>query len=324
MKAAVRDEYGSSEVVHIDDVPVPEPKKNEVLIRVKAAGLDAGVWHLMTGTPLLVRYMGLGVKKPKQRTLGMDVAGIVEKIGADVTAFQPGDKVFGVGTGTFAEFAVAKSKTLVRKPAGVTFEQAAASPISAITALQAVRPGKVGPSSRVLVLGAAGGVGHFAVQLAKSQGAHVTGVSSAAKLDFIRSLGVDDALDYATVDATDGTRIFDLIVDTGGNRPIPDLRRALAPTGTLVIVGGEGAGGPVLRGLDRVMRAGVVSLFTKQKLIGLVSLTNPKDLAELSEMLESVSISPRIDRTFTLANAAFALARYESGVAQGKIVLTQS
>ena len=321
MKAAVRDEYGSSEVVYIDDVPVPEIGKNEVLIRVKAAGLDAGVWHHLTGTPLLVRYLGLGVKKPKQRVLGMDVAGIVEKVGSGVTAFKPGDDVFGVGTGTFAEFAVAKAKTLVLKPAGVTFEEAAASPISGITALQAVRAGEIGSTSRVLVLGAAGGVGHFAVQLAKSQGAHVTGVGRAAKLDFIRSLGVDEALDYGTVDVTDGSRIFDLIVDTGGNRPISDLRRALTPTGTLVIVGGEGAGGPVLRGLDRSMRAGVVSLFTKQKLIGLVSLTNAKDLAELSAFLESGVLAPGIDRTFDVADAAAAMAHYERGATSGKIAI---
>ena len=322
MKAAVRDVYGSSEVVHIDDVPVPEPKKNEVLIRVKAAGLDAGVWHLMTGTPLLVRYMGIGVKKPKQHTLGADVAGIVERIGAGVTKFKPGDEVFGVGTGTFAEYAVANHKKLALKPAKLSFEQAAASPISGITALQAIRKGNVGPSSRVLVLGASGGVGHFAVQIAKAKVAHVTGVSSELKRHLVQTLGADETLDYRTTDITDGTRKFDLIVDTGGNRTLEQLRKALTPTGTLVLVGGEGAGGPFLGGLERQLGIGFVSMFSKQKLGGLVSLTNAKDLAELSALLESGTIAPRVNVQFALSKTRQAIALYERGETSGKVVIT--
>lgn len=321
MKAIVQDEYGSSEVLRVDDVPVPTIKPHQVLIRVKAAGIDAGVVHLMNGTPLVVR-LALGVKKPRQRTIGMDVAGIVESVGADVTGLSVGDEVFGTGTATFAQFAVANAKTVVLKPANVSFAQAAATPISASTALQALRFGRgIRSGDRVLVLGASGGVGHFAVQLAKAAGSHVIGVSSAAKLDFVRELGADDALDYVTTDFADGSRRFDFIVDTGGNRAIADLRRALTRTGTLVIVGGEGGGGPMLQGLDRQLRAGMLSPFVSHKLGGLVSLVTSADLIELARLLAEGTIAPRIDGTVELADVPLAIARFERREVRGKVVM---
>jgi NADPH:quinone reductase-like Zn-dependent oxidoreductase len=316
----VQDAYGSSEVLRVEEVPVPSVKPNEVLIRVKAAGIDAGAWHLMTGIPYLVR-LAIGLKKPRSRTVGADVAGSIESIGAQVTGFSVGDEVFGAGSGTFAEFAVAREDKIVRKPANVSFEQAAATAISGVTALQAVRAGSLKAGQRVLVLGASGGVGSFAVQLAKSRGAWVTGVGSASKLDFIRSLGADEALDYAATDVTDGIRTFDLVIDTGGNRPLARVRRALTPTGTLIIVGGDG-GGPMLQGLERTMGAGLLSPFVKQKLAGLVSVVKASDLAELAQLLESGAIVPRVDRVFPLEDAPAAMAYFEQRQARGKVVIS--
>ena len=323
MKALVRDEYGTSEVLRIDDIPVPTIKPTEVLIRVKAAAIDAGVVHLMTGTPLLVRYVGLGVKRPKNHTLGMDVAGVIEKVGDKVTTFSVGDEVFGAGIGTFAEFAVASPKKIVLKPADVPWDEAAATPVSGCTALQAIRAGgALGLNSRVLVLGASGGVGHFAVQLAKAAGAHVTGVSSGVKRDFVLSLGADEALDYRTTDVTDGTSAFDLIIDTGGSRPLAQMRRALTPSGRHIIVGGEGAGDPFLGGLERQLGASLRSLFSKQKQAGLVSLVTAKDLAELASLLEKGTIHPRINLSFSLSRGAYAIEQYEKHQATGKIVIS--
>lgn len=316
----MQDAYGSSEVLRVEEVPVPSVKPNEVLIRVKAAGIDAGAWHLMTGIPYLVR-LAIGLKKPRSRTVGADVAGSIESIGAQVTGFSVGDEVFGAGSGTFAEFAVAREDKIVRKPANVSFEQAAATAISGVTALQAVRAGSLKAGQRVLVLGASGGVGSFAVQLAKSRGAWVTGVGSASKLDFIRSLGADEALDYAATDVTDGIRTFDLVIDTGGNRPLARVRRALTPTGTLIIVGGDG-GGPMLQGLERTMGAGLLSPFVKQKLAGLVSVVKASDLAELAQLLESGAIVPRVDRVFPLEDAPAAMAYFEQRQARGKVVIS--
>jgi len=267
----------------------------------------------------LVR-LAIGLRKPRVRTVGADVAGSIESIGANVTGFSVGDEVFGAGSATFAEFAVAREDKIVRKPANVSFEQAAASAISGVTALQALRAGALRSGQRVLVLGASGGVGSFVVQLAKARGAWVTGVGSAAKLDSIRGLGADEVLDYAATDVTDGIRTFDLVIDTGGNRPLAQVRRALTPTGTLIIVGGDG-GGPMLQGLERSMGAGLLSPFVKQKLAGLVSLVKASDLAELSDLIASGAVVPAVDRVFPLADAPAAMAYFEQRKARGKVVI---
>jgi len=320
MRAVVQDVYGASDVLRIEEVPVPTLKPNEVLIRVKAAGIDAGAWHLMTGIPYLVR-LAIGLRKPRVRTVGADVAGSIESIGANVTGFSVGDEVFGAGSATFAEFAVARFDKIVHKPANVSFEQAAATAISGVTALQALRAGGLESGQRVLVLGASGGVGSFVVQLAKARGAWVTGVGSAAKLEFIRSLGADEVFDYAATDVTDGIRTFDLVIDTGGNRPLAQVRRALTPTGTLIIVGGDG-GGAVLQGLERSMGAGLLSPFVKQKLAGLVSLVKAPDLAELAQLLEEGTIAPAVDKVFPLDDAPAAMAYFEQHRARGKVVIS--
>ena len=251
MNAVIQDTYGSPEVLELREIDKPVVGDDEVLVQVRAAGVDPGVWHLMTGLPYLVRIMGYGLRTPKVRIRGRDVAGRVEAVGTNVTRFRPGDEVFGICDGSFAEYVCARPDKLAPKPANLTFEQAAAVPISALTALQAIRnTGKVQPGQTVLIIGAAGGVGTFAVQLAKAFGAKVTGVCSTTKLDLVRSIGADEVIDYTREDFADGARHWDLIVDTAGRRSLSQLRRALAPRGTLVIVGGEG-GGRWLGGFDR-------------------------------------------------------------------------
>ena len=247
MQAIVQDRYGGPEVLRLQDVARPVPQDDEVLVRVHAAGLDRGVWHVMTGLPYLVRLVvpTLGLRRPKVAVRGMDLAGRVEAVGKDVTRFRPGDEVFGwTDGGAYAAYACAPEDHLAPKPSKLSFEQAAAVPISGFAALQALRDvGEVQPGQRVLVIGAAGGVGSFAVQLAKALGAQVTGVCSTAQVDLVRSLGADDVVDYTRDDVTDGTRRWDVIVDTAGHRTLSRLRRALTPRGTLVIVGSEGRGG---------------------------------------------------------------------------------
>jgi NADPH:quinone reductase-like Zn-dependent oxidoreductase len=242
MKAIVQDTYGSSEALRLEDVERPSPGDDDVLVRVHAAGVDPGVWHLMTGMPYVVRVMGVGLRKPKVRVRGRDLAGRVETVGGTVTRFQPGDEVFGTcDGGSYAECACAREGRLAPKPASLTLEQAAAVPVSGITALHAVRDtGRVQPGQKVLVIGAGGGVGSFAVQLAKAFGADATGVCSAAKADLVLSLGADHVIDYAREDFADGRTRYDVIVDTAGRRSLSHLRRALASRGTLVLVGGEG------------------------------------------------------------------------------------
>jgi NADPH:quinone reductase-like Zn-dependent oxidoreductase len=245
MKAITQDRYGGPEVLEFRDIDQPTPTDNEVLLQVQAAGLHRGDWHVMTDLPYLVRVVvpTLGLRKPKVPALGMDVAGTVEAVGKDVTRLRPGDEVFGWCEGAFAEYACAPADNLALKPADLTFEQAAAVPISGFAALQALRDqGEVRAGQRVLVIGAAGAVGSFGVQLAKAFGAQVTGVASTTQVDLVRSIGADEVIDYTKEDATDGTRQWDLIIDTAGRRSLSQLRRALTPTGTLVIVGGEGGG----------------------------------------------------------------------------------
>jgi NADPH:quinone reductase-like Zn-dependent oxidoreductase len=322
MNAVVQDSYGPAEVLELRDIARPVVGDDEVLLQVRAAGVDPGVWHLMTGRPYLIRIMGYGLRTPKLGIRGRDVAGRVEAVGTNMTRFRPGDEVFGIGEGSFAEYVAARPDKLAPKPANLSFEQAAAVPISALTALQALRDtGKVQPGQTVLIIGAAGGVGTFAVQLAKAFGAKVTGVCSTTKLDLVRSIGADEVIDYTREDFADGGRRWDLIVDTAGRRSLSQLRRALAPRGALVIVGGEG-GGRWLGGFDRqILRAPVVGAFSRQRLRPLVSKERSQDLLVLKELIEAGKVTPVIDRTYPLAEAPEAIRYLAEGHARGKVVI---
>ena len=321
MKAIVQDKYGSADVLELRDVERPQPGDDELLIRVHAAGVDPGVWHLMTGLPYLVRVMGFGIRRPKIRIRGSDVAGTVEAVGRNVTQFKEGDPVYGTCDGSFAEYACAKAERFAPKPANLSFEQAAAVPISGMTALNGLRDaGKIQSGQNVLIIGAAGGVGTYAVQLAKAFGAAVTGVCSTSKADLVRAIGADEVVDYTREDFTDGTRQFDLILDTAGRRPLSHLRRALTPQGTLVIVGGEG-GDRWLGGFQRQIFAPVRSRFSQQKLLGLISKERQRDLLTLKDLIEEGKLTPVIGRTFPLSEAPQAIRYLEQGHARGKAVL---
>jgi NADPH:quinone reductase-like Zn-dependent oxidoreductase len=323
MKAIVQDTYGSADVLQLREIETPAVGDDEVLLRVHAAGLDPGVWHLMTGRPYLVRAMGFGLRTPKVRVRGRDVAGRVEAVGRNVAGIRPGDDVFGTCDGSFAEYAGARPDRLAPKPANLSFEQAAAVPISGTTALQGLRDaGQLQPGQRVLIIGAAGGVGSFAVQIAKAFGAEVTGVCSTTKVELVRSLGADAVVDYLREDFADGRRRYDLILDTAGRRRLSELRRALAPRGTLVIVGGEG-GGRFLGGFDRqILRAPVLSLFVGQTLRPLVAKETTADLVALTELIEAGRLAPAMDRTFPLGEAPAAIRYLAEGHARGKVVIT--
>jgi NADPH:quinone reductase-like Zn-dependent oxidoreductase len=324
MKAIVQDTYGSADVLKFANIDRPVPTDNEVLIRVHAAGLHRGDWHVMTGLPYLIRLVvpSLGLRKPKIRVRGMDVAGRVEAIGTQVTRFQPGDAVFGWCDGSFAEYACAPQDQLAAKPANLSFEQAAAVPTSAFAALQGLRDsGQVQPGQTVLIIGAAGAVGSFAVQLAKAFGAQVTGVCSTPQVDLVRSIGADEVIDYTRADVTDGSRQWDLILDTAGHRSLSQLRRALTPTGTLVIVGSEGRG-RWLGGFDRSLRAPVLSRFVGQRLRMLASKPRQDDLVVLGELIEAGKLTPVIDRTYPLGEVPEAIRQLEQGHARGKLVIT--
>jgi NADPH:quinone reductase-like Zn-dependent oxidoreductase len=324
MKAIVQDRYGSVDVLELRDVEEPQPGDDEVLIRVHAAGVDPGVWHLMTGLPYLVRVMGFGFRRPKIRVRGTDVAGTVEVAGKNATQLKEGDSVYGTCDGSFAQYACAKAERFASKPANLNFEQAAAVPVSGMTALHGLRDaGKIQPEQKVLIIGAAGGVGTYAVQLAKAFGGVVTGVCSTSKAELVRAIGADEVIDYTREDFTEGTRQFDLILDTAGRRPLSHLRRALTPQGALVIVGGEG-GDRWLGGFQRQIFAPLRSLFTEQKLLGLISKERRQDLLTLKDLIEAGKLTPVIDRTYPLSEASHAIGYLAQGHARGKIVLTVS
>ena len=321
MKAIVRDAYGSVDVLRLAEIDTPVVGESEVLVRVRAAGVDQGVWHLMVGMPYVMRLAGFGVRAPKKTLLGYDVAGHVEAVGAGVTAFRPGDEVFGTCRGSFAEFAIARPDRLASKPNNLSFEEAAATPISGYAALQAVRDhGNVRAGQRVLIIGAGGGVGTFAVQLAKSYGADVTGVCSTAKTELVRSIGADRVIDYTRDDPIDGRELYDVILDIAGNRSLTKLRRALTSRGTLVIVGAEDAGNWL--GVGRQLRAAALSPFVRQKLGTYISKEREQDLQELRTLLESGTITPVVDRTFPLDQVPDAIRYLREGRAGGKIVIT--
>ena len=319
MRAIVRETYGGPEVLRLDRVPRPLVKGGDVLIRVRAAGVDRGVWHMMTGLPYLGR-LAFGIRKPKDPVLGLDLAGTVEAVGPEVTRFAVGDAVYGSGRGSYAEYAVAPEAKLAAKPESLSFEQAAAVPVSAVTALLGLRAGKITEGQKVLVTGASGGVGSYAVQLAKAYGAQVTGVCSTGKVGFVRNLGADHVIDYTREDFADAGP-YDLILDIAGNPSISRLRRALTPTGTAVITGGEG-GGKLTGGLHRQFGALVLSPFVSQRLTIFLGLVRAAELEDLAPLIEAGKIAPALDRTFTLAETKDAIRFLESGQVSGKVVLT--
>jgi NADPH:quinone reductase-like Zn-dependent oxidoreductase len=322
MKAIVQDRYGSADVLRLRSVEDPVTGEDEVLIRVRAAGCGPDVWHLMTGLPYFARLFPQ-VRTGRSAPRGRDVAGVVEAVGANVAGLAPGDEVMGIVEGSFAELAVGAADKLVRKPARLSYEEAAAVPISGLTALQAVRDvAKVRPGQTVLVVGAGGGVGILAVQIAKAFGATVTGVCSGSKADLVRSVGADDVIDYTREDFADGRRRWDVIIDTAGLRSLRTLRRALAPHGTLAIVGGDG-GGKVTGGFFRqILRAPALSLFTGQRLGPVMVKEDRADLQTLAEMIDAGRITPVVGTTFPLVDAADAVRELEGGHARGKIVVT--
>ncbi len=322
MQAIVQDAYGAAEVLRLTRIEPPEIAEHEVRVRVHAAGLDRGTWHVMAGRPYLLRVLGFGFRRPKNRVPGLDVAGTVVAVGAATTRFSVGDEVFGISRGSFAEYAAVREDKLAHKPADLTFEQAAVVPISAGTALQALRDvGKVEAGQNVLVLGASGGVGTYAVQLAKAFGAEVTGVASTAKLDLVRALGADHVIDYTREDFADGTHRYDLILDIGGNPRLARLRRALTPTGTAVIVGGE-EGGNWTGGFGRALRAPFLSMVVRQRLAMLASKERASDLENLTPLIEAGKVTPSIDRTYPLDQVPEAMRRLERGQVRGKVAIT--
>ena len=319
MKAIIHARYGDGEVLQLATLERPAPRKNEVLIRVKAAGLDYGQWHLMAGKPYAVR-LATGLTEPRQRVLGMDLSGVVEAVGAEVTRFKVGDAVFGASSRAFAEFSCAREDQLCPKPERLSFEQAAASAISGVTALIGLRDvAQVKPGQSVCVIGAGGGVGSWAVQLARHFGAQVTAVCSTSKIDFVRSLGANSVIDYTKAPLpTDGR--FDVILDLAGNRPLSVLRKALAPQGTLVLGGGEG-GDRFFGGMGRMLRAALWSMLLKQRLVMLVGLVKPQSLRSLADILGQPGVTPAVDRAFPLEQAADAMRALVSGQVRGKLVL---
>jgi NADPH:quinone reductase-like Zn-dependent oxidoreductase len=329
MKAIVRERYGSAEVLGLSDVEVPRPGDGEVLLRVRAAGLDRGALHIMAGMPYVMRLAGFGLRRPKHPGLGSDVAGVVEQVGSWVTGESPGDAVFGTcgpasRAAAFAEYAVARPDRLARMPDNLTFEQAAAVPVSGQTALQALRDsGRVKEGQSVLVIGASGGVGTFAVQIARTFGARVTGVCSTSKVELVRSLGAERVIDYTRAEITDDGRRHDLVLDIGGNRPLRQLRRALSRDGTLVFVGGED-GDRWTGGLGRQLWAMAQSPFVKQRLgtPWFIAGENTDDLDFLRRLLETGQVAPVVSSAIGLRDVPDAIRDLEAGRVQGKVVIT--
>jgi NADPH:quinone reductase-like Zn-dependent oxidoreductase len=320
MRAVVQDVYGSADRLRLAEIDKPVIAAGEVLVRVRAAGVDRGTCHLMRGEPYLMRILGFGFRGPKNRVLGLDVAGTVAAVGAGVTRFQAGDEVFGIARGSFAEYAAAREDKLVRKPARLSFEQAAVVAVSGLAAVKGLHVGRIAAGQKVLIIGASGGVGTYAVQLAKAFGATVTGVASTAKADLVRSIGADEVIDYTREDFADGRQHYDLILDIGGNSRLSRLRRALTPKGTLVIAGGEGK----WTGVGRQLRALALSPVVSQRLTMYVSSTNKRqaDLEALRQQIETGHLTPIVGKTYPLPEVPEAIRHLEGGRAQGKIAIT--
>ncbi|MER7766863.1 NAD(P)-dependent alcohol dehydrogenase [Kitasatospora sp. NPDC096140] len=322
MTAVVQERYGArpEDVLRTGRLPLPGIGAGEVLVRVRASSVDRGTWHMMAGLPYAVRPVS-GLRRPKLPNPGRNLAGIVEAVGREVTGFAPGDEVYGTAPAAFAEYAVARPDRIAPKPAGLTFEEAATVPVSALTALQAVRDkGRVREGRRVLITGAAGGVGTFAVQLAHGLGAVVTAVASTGKLDTVRALGADHVVDYTREDFLAAPERYDTIIDIAGNRTLRDLRRALAPRGRLVITGGE-TNGRWLGGTDRQLRAQLLSPFTDQHLGTFIASEHADGLRELTALVDAGTLRPVVDRTYPLAEAAAAVRHLLDGRATGKLAL---
>jgi NADPH:quinone reductase-like Zn-dependent oxidoreductase len=322
MRAIVQDKYGEepADVLRLTEINRPNVGDDDVLVRIHAAGVHIGDWHVMTGLPYMLRVVGFGFRAPKVRVRGMDVAGTVEAVGTNVTQFRAGDEVFGTCDGAFAEYASTQADTLALKPANLSFEQAAAVPTSGVAALQALRDaGGIKPGQQVLLVGASGGVGLFAVQIAKSFGAEVTGVCSTTKVDLVRSLGADHVIDYTQEDFTQNDQRYDLILDMGGNRSLSQLKRALRPGGTLVSVGSE-QGNRWVGGRGWIQSM-LLSRFVRS-LRPLASDPNHADLQFLKELAETGEVTPVIDKTYPLSQAPDAVGYLRTGQARGKIVIT--
>ena len=325
MKAVVYTNYGSPDVLEIRDIKKPVPNDDQVLIKVRAASINPLDWHFMEGTPYIMRAMGVGLRKPKDPRLGVDYAGTVEAVGKNVTQFKPGDEVLGGKSGAFAEYVCARAdRAIVLKPANITFEQAASVPIAAITALQGLRDkGKIQPGQKVLINGASGGVGTFAVQIAKSFGADVTGVCSTRNLDMVRSLGADHVIDYTKEDFTKNGQRYDLILDNVGTQPLSGFRRVLNPNGILVMIGGGGPNdGGLIGPLGRPVKALLLSPFVSQKMGMMMAELNKKDLTVLGDLMQSGKVKPVIDRTYPLSQIADAIRYLEQGHARGKVIIS--
>ena len=319
MQAVLQRAYGTADVLQFGTIERPQIADDEVLVEVRAAGLDRGTWHLMTGVPYAAR-LAFGIRAPRNPVPGMDVAGVVGAVGAKVTRFQVGDEVYGVGKGTFAEFAAAKESKLAHKPARLTFEQAAAVPVSGLTAQQGLLAvGRLKAGQNVLITGASGGVGTFAVQIAKAVGATVTAVCSTSKIDLVRSLGADHVVDYTTTDFAITDQRYDLILDIGGSASLRRLRSVLTPRGTLVIAGGEDGG--KLLGVGRQLRAAALSPFVRHRLAMLVSTVHHEPLERLTTLIDEGNVTPAIDHVLPLEQAAEAMRQLDSGRVRGKVVL---
>jgi NADPH:quinone reductase-like Zn-dependent oxidoreductase len=320
MEAIVQDRYGSADRMRLSQIERPILAADEVLVQVRAAGLDRGTCHLMRGEPYLIRILGFGFRGPKNRVPGLDVAGTVAAAGADVGRFQVGDEVFGIARGSFADYAAAREDKLVRKPARLTFEQAAVVAVSGLAAIKGLHVGRIAAGQKVLIIGASGGVGTYAVQLAKAFGATVTGVASTAKADLVRSIGADEVIDYTREDFADGRQHYDLILDIGGNSRLSRLRRALTPKGTLVIAGGEGK----WTGVGRQLCALALSPVVPQRLTMYVSSTNKRqaDLQALRQHIEAGHLKPIVGKTYPLPEVPEAIRHLEGGRAHGKIAIT--
>jgi NADPH:quinone reductase-like Zn-dependent oxidoreductase len=321
MKAVVYTKYGSPDVLQLKEVEKPTPKDNEVLIRIHAASANAADWHLLRGDPFLLR-LGYGLLKPNNTILGADIAGRVEAVGNNVTQFQPGDEVFGdisgCGLGGFAEYVSVPEHAVISKPASMTFEEAAAVPMAAVTALQGLRDkGQIQPGQKVLIHGASGGVGTFAVQIAKAFRAEVTAVCSTRKVDLVRSIGADHVIDYTQEDFTKNGQRYDLILAANGNRSMFEYKRALAPKGRYVVTGGS------MAQLFQAMLLGpLLSTAGRQNMGNVLARPNQKDLACMKELLEAGKVIPVIDRCYPLSETAEAIRYLEAGHARGKVVIT--
>ena len=314
MKAIVYTRYGSTDVLKLEEIPKPTPGDNEVLVKVYAASANAADWHMMRGKPFLIRLMVGGLLKPKNKILGADIAGRVETVGRNVKQFQPGDEVFGdiseCGWGAFAEYVCASEDAVILKPDNLTFEEAAAVPIAAISALQGLRDKRqIKPGDKVLINGASGGVGTFAIQIAKSFGAEVTGVCSTKKLQLVRSIGADQVIDYTQEDFTQNGQLYDLIFDAAAYRSISDYKRSLSPKGMYLLVGGS---------MTRIIQ---VVLNKSKKIDNLVVKSNKKDLVFMKGLLESGQVAPVVDRIYPLNRVAEALRYLEERHVQGKVVI---